>query len=131
MPPEHAGFGETRSPVFKVRGKYALNAIAAINYQREWWPNFCKSVSDPVLCLVKPKLEAVNLVPANIFVSVDSLIVSLAIVMLGMVPLRAIGLCTAFSLDNLLARIAARLSHESSPWLDTPALILLTVAICL
>ena len=82
-----------------------------------------------MLCLVKPKLEAVNLVPANIFVSLDSLIVSITIVMLGMVPLRACRLCAAFSLDNLLVGIAARPSQGSSLWLNKRTLILLTVAI--
>jgi len=47
-----------RPPVTSFQGsrKYALNPTAATNYQRECAPNFRKSLSDPVLCLVKPEL---------------------------------------------------------------------------
>ena len=120
-----------------------------------------------MLCLGQTKQEAVNFMPTNISLSLDSLIVSMAIVMLGMPPLRACRLCAGFmlcdgsatltglsshgpfapalfaiygllmlaliahsplrsawwtpalfSLDNLLAGIAAKPSHESSLWLD-------------
>jgi hypothetical protein len=49
--------------------------------------------------------------PANILVSLDSLIVSMAIVMLGMPPLRAFRLCAAFMLCDGIATLTGLSSH--------------------
>jgi len=49
--------------------------------------------------------------PANIMVSLDSLIVSMAIVILGMPPLRACRLCAAFMLCDGIATLTGLSSH--------------------
>ena len=80
--------------------------------------------------LGKPELEAVNLVPANILVSLDSLIVSMAIVMLGMPQLRATKLCAAFLVFDGIATLTGLSIHGPfAPALFSVYLVLLLALI--